>query len=119
MNKLGCPRCENVFFTAARDASLRCPYCGFIMKAEEYDRRVRERTTAQKPCDIVKGDISVPAKTVDVSEAGMGIKMMGYLPFDQDELVNISVKELDIEKQARVVWTRKFYGISRAGLSWL
>jgi len=118
MHKLNCPRCENVFFTAARDMHLPCPYCGFILKTQEHNRRSQDRTAAQKVCDIFKGEVSIPAKTVDISETGMGIKMMGYLPFDPDETVSITIKELDLEKKAQVVWTKKFYGISRAGLRW-
>lgn len=118
MNKLNCQRCENVFFTTARDMHLTCPYCGFILKSQEHNRRSQDRTAAQKVCDIFKGEICIPAKTVDISETGMGIKMMGYLPFDTDETVNVSIKELDLEKKAQVIWTKKFYGISRAGLRW-
>lgn len=116
MNKLNCPRCDNAFYTAARESQLPCPHCGFEMKPSEPDRRVQLRTTAQKVCDILKGEVRIPARTVDISDTGMGIKMMGYLPFDQDETVDIFVKELEIEKKAKVVWTKKFYGISRAGL---
>ena len=58
----------------------------------------------------------IPVKTVDLSETGIGIKMTGYLPFDTNDTVDILVKELDIEKKALVMWTKKFYGISRAGL---
>ena len=62
------------------------------------------------------GEVRVPVKTVDVSDTGLGIKMMGYLPFEKDETVNVLIEELEIAKKAQVVWTKKFYGISRAGL---
>ncbi|MBI5644441.1 MAG: PilZ domain-containing protein [Deltaproteobacteria bacterium] len=116
MQKISCKRCENAFYTAAREPQLPCPYCGYVMKASEADRRLGMRTVAQKVCDILKGEVRVPVKTVDISDTGMGIKMMGYLPFDQNETVNIFIKELEVEKRAQVVWTKKFYGISRAGL---
>lgn len=98
------------------ESPLPCPYCGFVLKSQEPDRRIQNRLTTQKGCDILKGEVRVPAKTVDVSDTGLGIKMMGYLPFDQNETVDIYIKELEIEKKAQVVWTKKFYGISRAGL---
>jgi len=116
MNRLNCPRCENSFFTAARNSNLPCPHCGFVMKSHEPDRRNLGRHLTQKTADILKGEVKIPVKTVDVSDTGLGIKMMGYLPFDQDETVNVYVQELEISKKARVVWTKKFYGISRAGL---
>lgn len=86
------------------------------MKMSENDRRTRDRVVTQKVCDILKGEVRIPVKTVDVSDTGLGIKMMGYLPFDQNETVSILIKDLDIERKAEVVWTKKFYGISRAGL---
>ncbi len=116
MNKLNCQRCDYSFYSAARDSQLPCPHCGFVMKPSEPNRRVQSRTLSQKVCDILKGEVKVPVRTVDVSGTGLGIKMMGYLPFDQDETVDVFVKELEIEKKAKVVWTKKFYGISRAGL---
>jgi hypothetical protein len=64
----------------------------------------------------LKGEVRIPVKTVDVSDTGVGIKMTGYLPFDAFDTVDILVKELDLKKKAEVMWTKKFYGISRAGL---
>jgi len=113
---MNCPRCGDAFYTAAKEPHLPCPYCGFIMKASDSDRRTRDRQITQKVCDILKGEVKIPVKTVDVSETGLGIKMMGYLPFDQNETVSIMIKDLEIERKAEVVWTKKFYGISRAGL---
>ncbi|MFQ5736769.1 MAG: PilZ domain-containing protein [Thermodesulfobacteriota bacterium] len=114
MHKLICPRCENQLFTAAKDSDMPCPECGFIVNSLE-ERRGRDRANARKVCDILKGDVKIPAKAVDISEHGLGIKLMGYLPFEQNETVRISL-DGDGEKKARVVWTKKFYGISRAGL---
>lgn len=116
MNRLTCPKCENSFYTAARTPHLPCPYCGFVLKSNEPDRRIQARDLTQRFCDLMKGEVRIPAKTVDVSDTGLGIKMMGYLPFDQDDTVNVFVKDLNMERTAQVVWTRKFYGISRAGL---
>lgn len=115
MHKLICPSCENSLFTAARDSTLPCPECGHMVNTAE-ERRTGDRITAQKTCDILKGDVRIPAKTVDISETGLGIKLMGYLPFDQNETIHITLDGTTEEKLARVVWTKKFYGISRAGL---
>lgn len=87
-----------------------------MLKGGESERRIGTRSPSLNLCDILKGEVRVPAKTVDVSDTGLGIKMMGYLPFDPDDVVNVFVKELGAERTAQVVWTRKFYGISRAGL---
>ncbi len=95
---------------------MPCPYCGYVVKAREAERRIKGRAITQKSCDIIKGEVRIPVKTVDISDTGVGIKMTGYLPFDANDTVDILVKELDLEKKAQVMWTKKFYGISRAGL---
>ncbi len=115
MHKLICPKCENSLFTAARDSNMPCPECGTVLNTLE-DRRCSDRCTDQKCCDILRGDVKIPAKTVDVSALGLGIKLMGYLPFNQNETVKVSLEGEEVEKLARVIWTKKFYGISRAGL---
>ncbi|OGP15981.1 MAG: hypothetical protein A2V21_313195 [Deltaproteobacteria bacterium GWC2_55_46] len=116
MNRLNCPKCENPFFTTAREPRMPCPHCGFVTKAHEPDRRILSRQPTQKLCDILRGEVRIPVKTVDLSHTGLGIKMMGYLPFDSFDNVSVFVRELEMERTAEVVWTRKFYGISRAGL---
>lgn len=119
VNKLNCPKCENSFFTAVMKPNLPCPHCGFMLKGGESERRIGARSPSLKLCDILKGEVRIPAKAVDVSDTGIGIKMMGYLPFDQDDIVNVFLRELGEERPAQVVWTRKFYGISRAGLRFI
>lgn len=116
MNKLKCPECKNPFFTAAYELQMPCPYCGHVVMAGETNRRNEVRSAEQRFCEILKGGVRVPVKSVDFSETGIGIKMTGYLPFDANDTVEIVVQELDIEKKALVMWTKKFYGISRAGL---
>lgn len=116
MHKITCLRCENISFTAARDTHMPCPYCGFVQKGAEPDRRIGNRQITHRVCDLLKDDIRLPVKTVDVSETGLGIKVLGHLPFDQDETINVTVEDLEIAKKAQVVWTRHIYGISRAGL---
>jgi len=116
MNKIECLRCDNSFFTAARDVQVPCPYCGFVANSFFSNRRLLEREIIQKGCDILKGEVRIPVKTIDVSKTGVGIKMNGYLPFEEDETVRVQINDLDITREARVVWTRRFYGISRAGL---
>jgi hypothetical protein len=95
---------------------MPCPYCGYEVRAADSDRRDLGREVVQKGCDILKGEVSVPVRTVDLSTTGVGIKMKGYLPFNADDTVDVQCSGLDIARKARVVWTKKFYGLSRAGL---
>jgi hypothetical protein len=118
MNRLSCPRCDNVFYTAAKGAGadLSCPYCGFAVKQEGPERRRGGRTAAQTGVTLAKGELLVSAKAVDVSDTGVGIRLLGRLPFERNETVSVTAGGLKMEKTAVVMWTKKALGVSMAGL---
>ncbi|GMR05001.1 MAG: hypothetical protein BMS9Abin23_0925 [Thermodesulfobacteriota bacterium] len=116
MNRQECARCKNPFYSASNESKMPCPYCGFASSSGYEDKREGSRRSSHKHCDILKGDVRVSVRLMDISESGLGIKMKGYLPFDEEDTVRISIKDLDMEKSARIVWARKIYGISKAGL---
>jgi len=116
MRKLECARCHNPFYSASAEEKMPCPYCGFTSGDTHEDRRGRTRDFMHRGCDILKGDLKVSVRVTDLSKGGLGIKMKGYLPFDEDDSVRVFIKELEMEKNARIVWAKKVYGISKAGL---
>ncbi len=116
MVKLECARCQNPFYSASTEEKMPCPYCGFTAGDSHEDRRKRVRDLSHRACEIFKGDIRVPVRVTDLSQGGVGIRMKGYLPFDEDDAVRVFIEELGIEKSARIVWAKKVYGISKAGL---
>lgn len=60
---------------------------------------------------------SVSANTIDISDTGVGISKEGDLPFSENEIVRVVVKEFDIDSDARLVWIKKFNSeMCRAGL---
>ncbi|MFQ5480066.1 MAG: PilZ domain-containing protein [Thermodesulfobacteriota bacterium] len=119
MKKLECARCQNPFYSASSEEKMPCPYCGHTFGKVYEDRRGRTRDLTHRACDISKGEMKVPVKVTDLSQGGVGIRMKGYLPFEEDDAVKVFIKELDMEKDARVVWARKVYGISKAGLAFM
>ncbi len=116
MKKLECARCHNPFYSASSEEKMPCPYCGFTSGDTHDDRRRKERDLTHRSCELLKGDTRVPVRVTDLSKGGVGIRMKGYLPFDEDDSVKVVIQELDIEKEARIIWARKVYGISKAGL---
>lgn len=114
MKELHCHRCKNVYYTAARQPRMPCPYCGFARN--ERERRDGKRMASLRNCDLWRGEVKAQVKTTDISDAGIGVRMKGHLPFDADEDVSVMMPDIGQAKRARVVWTRKFYGVSRAGL---
>ncbi len=117
MKKLECARCQNPFYSAAVEENMPCPYCGHAFGKVYEDRRDRDRDITHRACDISKGETKVPVRVTDLSPGGVGIRMKGYLPFEEEDAVKVFIEELNIEKEARVVWARKVYGISKAGLA--
>ena len=119
MKKLECARCRNPFYAAATEEKMPCPYCGFIA-GEPYDeRRRRDRDLTHRSCELLKGETRVPVRVTDLSTGGVGIRMKGYLPFEEDDSVRVVIRELGMEREARIVWAKKVYGISKAGLCFL
>lgn len=116
MNRLDCPRCDNALYTAAKDKNLPCPYCGFVLKVTDPERRTNERLACQKGCDILLGAERISVKTVDISDTGLGIKLLGALPVSDEEPLGVFVDDTEAGKMAQVVWTRNVYGVTRAGL---
>lgn len=118
MKELHCPKCKNTFYTAARQSLMPCPYCGFSSDHDKKERREYLRTPAVKPCDITRGEVKVEAKSVDVADGGVGVRMLGYLPFDREDHLTVEVHGGQ-SRQARIIWIKRFYGISRAGLMFI
>lgn len=116
MKKLECSRCQNPFYSASTEENMPCPYCGFTPGEMHENRRKRVRDITHRGCEILRGDIRVPVRVTDLSHGGVGIRMKGYLPFEEDDAVSVFIEELEMEKKARIVWAKKVYGISKAGL---
>lgn len=117
MNANICPRCLDKFYTAVTGVDLTCPFCGFILKYTDVKRRCEMRSTIERGCVLSKDETIVSAKTFDISSKGVGITSNGVLPFVTDEVMNVIVKEFDIDSTARIVWVQKFESaIYKAGL---
>ena len=116
MKRQECTKCNNPYYSAANESKMPCPYCGFASTTEYEDKRGAKRNVTHDHCDLLKGDVRVSVRLMDISRDGLGIRMKGYLPFDPDDTVRIYIKKTKTEKSARIVWAKKIYGISKAGL---
>jgi len=119
MKKLECARCHNPFYSASTEENMPCPYCGLAAGNTHNERRRKDRDLTHRSCELLKGETRVPVRVTDLSKGGVGIRMKGYLPFDEDDAVKVVIQELDMEREARIVWAKKVYGISKAGLCFI
>lgn len=118
MNNTTCPRCHCDFYTVYLTPEITCPFCGyhFTLIGQPKARKFR-RTIIQRECDLIKNDEIFPAQTVDVSEAGLGVRIRERIPVAIKDILHVVVKDFDVDSDAEVVWIKRVDGgISRAGL---
>lgn len=117
MNNVKCPTCDKRLYSAVKTSLITCPYCTALLAATHENKRAAERLPICKFCRVIKDQFSVTARTIDISDTGVGIKSYRTLPFANDEIVGIFVEDLNLVKKARVAWTMSIAEISTAGLA--
>lgn len=79
--------------------------------------RKLKRRRIQKPCIISNGFGRISAKTVDVSNAGVGIKFFAQNPLDIGNVLNIRIEDYNLKTGAKVKWIKiNEMDMIRAGL---
>jgi len=105
-----CKRCRSQFYTVSPDYNVVCPYCRFEFKSNYPLGRHEERSEIRKECVIMKGALRLDAEAVDISRKGVGVKIESAAPLNPNETVHITIKDLDIDADARVVWVKAYEG---------
>lgn len=117
MTNLYCHRCRSSFYTAATAGVLTCPYCGFAINTVEAEGRSEKRAAIERVCSLLKDGRSLPASTVDISKAGICIRIPSPVELSEEDTVHVRVTDFDLDTDARVVWVRRVDEMtSRAGL---
>lgn len=118
MTNIFCPRCQMRFSTTMTVGEIDCPYCGFGFNVVEPEGRGERRTTIERACGLSKGDVSLPARTVNISRSGICVTLAGPAQIVEDDRVRVTVKDFDLDTYASVVWVRSVdRGTRNAGLS--
>jgi len=105
-----CKRCRAQFYTVSPDYKIICPYCNFEFKSNYPLGRHEERSQIDKDCVIRKGGLTVNAHAIDISQKGVGLKIDNPVPINPNETIHITIKDLDIDADARVVWVKSQEG---------
>lgn len=117
MRNYTCPGCSSAFYSAVTGPSLKCPYCGFLVRQTGLEGRLDGRSALRRDCRIVKDGSDIPAETIDISRKGAGVVIKGPAPIKRDDTVRVEIKDFDLESNARVVWVQQAgAGGWRAGL---
>ncbi len=115
MLRLICPKCRKDSYSAGVESFSPCPYCGFIFSGKYgSDKRREERIKQEIPFGLSYQGQNLEASTVDLSEKGLGIKILGEPPLAGGDLIDFTIRDLYIK--ARVIWVKKLPDKSLAGL---
>jgi len=102
-----CPRCDCSFFTAYLGSDVSCPYCGFNFKVTGASKvRKHKRNRIVRNCEVLRGESTYHAFTIDICEGGVGVKIDADLSFDINEGIRVIVGSFEIDSDAIVVWSR-------------
>lgn len=115
MLRIPCPKCHKISYTANVESFYSCNYCGFIFSGKYGpDRRRESRTEKVIPFAFSYQDRDFEARTFDLSEKGVGIKISGELPITIGDVVNLTIGDLSL--MAKIMWVKKLSGGALAGL---
>ncbi|MBI5048014.1 MAG: PilZ domain-containing protein [Deltaproteobacteria bacterium] len=120
---LTCPECNNTFQHYAPFSYSPCPSCNTVFNKDGKDRRSNLRIAKVVPCIFyIEGAydrISFSAKTVDISESGVGIRY-AIFPLPQNSIVEIEMMNLATNTLAVVMWSNEISKIeSASGLKFI
>lgn len=107
MEKMICPKCKGTSYTSSPDTYNTCPYCNIVFSKYGADRRKEERKQVEMDCTVSMATNTVPrtmpAKTFDMSEHGVGIKTNGEIP-SQDTSLGIDIPKFSERWEGRSAW---------------
>lgn len=106
MHKHLCPKCGQNSYSADEEYFSPCPYCGFKFSGKYgADRRHEERIKQETAIVLACQRWHLEANTIDFSQRGLGIKIIGESPLAVGNMVALSTGNLQIK--AKVMWVNK------------
>lgn len=104
-----CPECGKAFFMSLLDDHARCPHCGVFIA----DRRTHRRERKELQVTLSARGSTCRARTTDFSRRGAGITFAG-MSLEKDAVIVVTIDELRLTRQARMVWQRRATGATTA-----
>ena len=115
MLRLVCPKCQKDSYSSGADYFNPCPYCGFIFSGKYgSDKRHEGRDKQEIPFVFPYQGEHLEATTVDFSEKGLGIEILGEPPIAIGDTINIFIGDLQV--RAKVMWVTRLPDKSLSGL---
>ena len=110
-----CPKCVRAFYLLSEKNISPCPHCGYVPHSKSRksgQQMLIKRSSRRRETDIDLAfsfdGVQNAAKMTDYSESGARIVYHGDpVPVNSHITLDISASEIEIPKDANVVWTRK------------
>jgi hypothetical protein len=116
MLRIPCPKCHKVSYTTGVESFNSCTYCGFVFSGKfGPDKRSEPRVEQEIPFALSYQGQNFEASTADLSEKGVGIRIMGEPPIAVGDVLNLTIGNYSIA--AKVMWVKKLPDKALAGLS--
>lgn len=109
-----CPICEKVFYSEKDSSLVRCTYCDNIV----FEARFVKRIPKELDFYMVVGTSRVKARLKDYSSDGLGIDLKN-ISLNKDSVIRVGIKDLNINRKARAVWTKQSGPVMTCGLKML
>jgi hypothetical protein len=101
--RLTCPGCNRDSYSASAEMFKPCPYCGILFSGRYGGERRREtRNGNDVPFVFSYRDQLYETSTVNCSESGICLKVLGKSPFPVGDIADLSVNGSNF--RVRVSW---------------
>jgi DNA-directed RNA polymerase subunit RPC12/RpoP len=115
MLRLVCPGCKKDSYSSEVESFNTCPYCG-IRFSGKYgtDKRIIGRREWEIPFVFSHKESKCHASTIDFSEKGLGIKVLGNPMVTPGEIIEFMIG--DTQVKAKIIWVKNLPDQFNAGL---
>jgi hypothetical protein len=103
--RLTCPICNKDAYESAVEDFSPCPHCGILFSGlHGRDRRGASRIKKEISFVFPNNGESLEARTVNVSERGLCVKIFGKLSLSSGDSLNLHVNGANV--QAQTIWAK-------------
>ena len=71
------------------------------------NKRMERRQPFHQECFLSNGFGKIQTQTVDVSKMGVGLLIIGSLPFETGDQMSVDINSIEFCSKVSVQWTRK------------
>ena len=115
--RLACPRCNQDSYSSSVEAFRPCPYCGLIFSGKYgTEKRRAYRFNKEIPFAFFYRGQNLKVSIVNVSEKGLGIKIINDTPIPLGDILDIKIGEHNVKAQIMWIDNKPDASLTQVGL---